>query len=164
MDVALVQWPSDETLRAELAGRGQPRLLLVEPDADPPACHDLLEDWVRLPVPRADRHARVRTLEARFDAAGRSRPTLDHLGTLSFRGGATQLSVTQARLIEPMIDRFGAVVSRETLAFAAWADADAATNNLDVTVGRLRRQLTPVGLKIVTVRSRGYLLDDAGEV
>lgn len=161
MDVALIQWPSDETLRSELAARGHPRLLLVEPDAEPPICHDPLEDWVRLPVARADRDARVRALEARYDNHEDRLPRVDDLGTLEYRGATTQLSATQTRLIQPMIERFGAVVSRETLSAAVWPDTDAAANSLDVTMGRLRRQLAPVGLKIITVRSRGYLLGDA---
>ncbi|MGB8361383.1 MAG: helix-turn-helix domain-containing protein, partial [Acidimicrobiia bacterium] len=85
---------------------------------------------------------------------------LDALGTLSYRGAATQLSPTQARLVQPLIERFGGVVGRDTLAAAAWPGADSAANSLDVTVGRLRRQLVPVGLKIRTVRSRGYLICD----
>ena len=160
MEVALIQWPSDEALRAELAERGQPRLLLVEPDAEPPACLDPLEDWVRLPVSRADRKARVRTLENR-SRTGWGVPSLDELGTLRYRDTVTQLSVTQARLIDPMIRRFGGVVSRETLSSAAWPEAANVANKLDVTIGRLRRELEPMSLRIVTVRSRGYLLDDA---
>jgi DNA-binding response OmpR family regulator len=117
---------------------------------------------VRLPVSRVDRNARLRTLEARYDGGEPVVPHLDVLGTLEYRGAKTQLSAIQARLIEPMIERFGAVVARERLLASAWPDTDAAANSLDVTVGRLRRQLVPVGLKIRTVRSRGYLLcDDA---
>jgi DNA-binding winged helix-turn-helix (wHTH) protein len=61
-----------------------------------------------------------------------------------------------------MIERFGAVVSREALVAAAWPGAEATDNNLDVTIGRLRRQLEPAGLRIRTVRSRGYLLTTSG--
>jgi DNA-binding winged helix-turn-helix (wHTH) protein len=50
------------------------------------------------------------------------------------------------------------VVSRESLADAAWPEADSSNNNLDVAMGRLRRRLDPLGLVIRTVRSRGYLL------
>jgi len=160
MDVALIQWPSDEALRAELARRGQPRLLLVEAESDPPVCDDPLEDWVRLPVSRADRNARLRALEAR-GSGDRVGPVLDPSGTLSYRGAATHLSEVQTRLIAPMVERFGAVVGRDTLTELLWPDAEAAGNNLDVTIGRLRRQLVPVGLKIRTVRSRGYLLGDS---
>jgi DNA-binding winged helix-turn-helix (wHTH) protein len=50
------------------------------------------------------------------------------------------------------------VVGRESLADAAWPEADSSNNNLDVAMGRLRRRLDPLGLVIRTVRSRGYLL------
>lgn len=158
MDVALIQWPSDEELRLELAGQRHPRLLLVEPDADPPECTDPLEDWVRLPVSGADRNARIRTLESRGEGREPHAPKLDLSGTLEYRGETTHLSAIQTDLVRLLIERFGAVVSRDSLLEAAWPDADPSENNLDVTMGRLRRQLAPAGLRIRTVRSRGYLL------
>ncbi|MFZ0013072.1 MAG: helix-turn-helix domain-containing protein [Acidimicrobiia bacterium] len=160
MDVALIQWPSDDSLREELARQGRPRLLLVEPDAEAPVCVDVLEDWVRLPVSRADRNARIRALETRSGQRDRDVPVLSRDGTVEFRGDSTQLSEIQARVVAPMIDRFGGVVSRETLAGQAWPGAPSTGNNLDVTVARLRRQVGPLGLMIKTVRSRGYLLCD----
>lgn len=161
MDVALIQWPSDEDLRLELAELRHPRLLLVDSDVEPPECTDVLEDWVRLPVSRTDRNARIRTLESRIEGRGRSEPVLNGHGTLEYRGESTQLSAIQTDIVRLMIERFGAVISRETLAKVAWPDADPSENNLDVTIGRLRRQLEPVGLRIRTVRSRGYLLSDS---
>lgn len=164
MDVALIQWPSDEDLRQEVAGQRQPRLLLVEPDADPPECSDVLEDWVRLPVSRADRNARVRTLEGRMVGQEQAIPTLNGGGTLEYRGSVVHLSALQTDLARLMIERFGAVVGRGALAAAAWPGADPTDNNLDVSIGRLRRHLEPLGLRIRTVRSRGYLLTHAGDL
>ena len=161
MDVALIQWPSDENLRRELAEAGQPRLLLVAADAPPPDCPDPIEDWVRLPVSRADRNARVKALESSTVGVEPSLPRLNGHGTLEYRDGRTQLSALQVRLIEPLVERFGAVVSRETLVSLVWHGAEATSNNLDVNIGRLRKQLVPLGLRIRTVRSRGYLLCDA---
>lgn len=160
MDVALIQWPSDGSLRARLAEQGHPRLLLVEPDGEPPMCVDVLEDWVRLPVTRADRNARIEVLQERAGHLDEEVPVLIHDGTLEYRGATTQLSELQVRLIHPLIDRFGAVVSRDVLGAHAWPGSDAIANNLDVTVRRLRRQVEHVGLRIRTVRSRGYLLGD----
>jgi two-component system, OmpR family, response regulator len=161
MDVALIKWPSDDALRVELAALRHPRLLLVEADADPPDISDALEDWVRLPVSRQDRSARVRALESRAGGETASVPVLEPDGTLEFRGARAQLSEMQASLVRPMVDRFGAVVSRQALVAFAWPQGDTSANNLDVSIGRLRRQLHPMGLKIRTVRSRGYLLCDA---
>lgn len=161
MDVALIQWPSDEGLRIELAERGHPRLLLVEPDVAAPECTDVLEDWVRLPISRADRHARIRTLEARAGEVSGWRPSIDEQGTLRYRDLSAHLSPIQASLVEPMIERFGAVVSRDMLLEAGWPGFEAPPNTLDVTMGRLRRQLLSVCLEVRTVRSRGYLLADS---
>lgn len=160
MDVALIKWPSDEELRRELAEQGHPRLLLVDPGADPPECTDVLEDWVRLPVSRPDRNARIRTLEKRAGDRPGPVPSLDSDGVLEYRELRTGLSPLQAELVKPMIERFGAVVARETLVSAGWPESEASPNTLDVTMGRLRRQLLIVGLKVRTVRSRGYLLTD----
>lgn len=162
MDVALIQWPSDETLRVELAELRHPRLLLVQADAAPPRCLDALEDWVRLPVSPVDRNARMRTLQLRADARESAAPILSDDGSLEFRGSTTHLSDVQAGMARAMIDRFGAVVSRQDLHAVAWPDRDPIDNNLDVTVGRLRRRVAQIGLQVRTIRSRGYLLT-AGE-
>lgn len=158
MDVALVQWPSDEALRRQLAAQRQPRLLLVEPEAGPPECTDLLEDWVRLPVSRDDRNARIRLLESRARHETGARPALSDEGTLEFGGSAIDLSPLQADLVRPLVDRFGAVVLRDTLVESAWPGPVVRANNLDVTVGRLRRRVGEIGLQVSTVRSRGYVL------
>jgi DNA-binding response OmpR family regulator len=158
MDVALIQWPSDESLRAHLAQEGHPRLLLVDPEADPPVCVDVLEDWVRLPVSRDDRNARVRSLLQRAGRLQGDRPVVSDNGTLEYVGATVELSATHLRLVAPLIERFGAVVSREELAARTWPGVDAGSNNLDVTISRLRGRVDRVGLRVRTVRSRGYLL------
>jgi DNA-binding response OmpR family regulator len=57
-----------------------------------------------------------------------------------------------------MVDRFGAVVTRDVLADRAWPTGVPTRNALDVHVLRLRRRIAPIGLEIRTVRSRGYLM------
>lgn len=158
MDVALIQWPSDESLRVDLAQEGHPRLLLVDPKANPPVCVDMLEDWVRLPVTREDRAARMTSLRRRAGRRHDELPVLRPGGVLEHAGATVELSEIQVRLAAMLIERFGAVVSREELSSRAWPDFEASANNLDVTVGRLRRQVERVGLRMRTVRSRGYLL------
>lgn len=156
----MIQWPSDEGLRQELAEQRHPRLLLVDSEADPPVCTDVLEDWVRLPVSRVDRNARIRALESTAEGQGPATPVLNGNGTLEYRGSRVNLSAIQTDLMRLLMDRFGAVVSRSELSAIAWPRSDSTENNLDVTIGRLRRQLEPVRLHIRTVRSRGYLLID----
>jgi DNA-binding response OmpR family regulator len=71
----------------------------------------------------------------------------------------------EARLMTALLDRFGAVVSREQLARAGWPKGAPGRNALDVHMLRLRRRIDPVGLVIRTVRSRGYLLEaDQGQI
>jgi DNA-binding winged helix-turn-helix (wHTH) protein len=65
----------------------------------------------------------------------------------------------EARLTAALIERFGAVVSREQLARSGWPKGAPGRNALDVHVLRLRRRIGPLGLAIKTVRSRGYLLE-----
>ncbi len=75
-------------------------------------------------------------------------------------GGAwVSLPPVEARLMAALLDRYGAVVSREALARAGWPAGAPGRNALDVHMLRLRRRLGPLALAIRTVRSRGYLLE-----
>jgi hypothetical protein len=130
VDVVLVRWPTEALRRDHLAGEGAPRLLLVEVDVVPPDPRDCLEDWIRVPA-----------------------------SELRFSGAWVPLPPVEARLMRAMLDRFGAVVSRDALARAGWPDGAPGRNALDVHVLRLRRRLTPLTLAIRTVRSRGYLVE-----
>lgn len=158
LDVALVRWPEEETIRQRLASSGRPRLLLVDRTAEPPVCVDHLEDWVRLPASPADTRARVTALTARIQRLTPLTPRLDDEGTVRYRTGRVELPPLQSRLVAPLIDRFGAVVSRQDLSKSAWPADEPTSNTLDVHIVRLRRRLAPLGLEIRTVRSRGYLL------
>ncbi len=140
-----------------MADEGQPRLLLVGDGAEPPVGEDPLEDWVRVPASDIDVQARMATLVARARAA--AAPRLDGDGVLRFGGLWVSLPPVEARLTRAMLDRFGAVVTRESLSRAGWPDGAPGRNALDVHVLRLRRRLAPVRLVIRTVRSRGYLLE-----
>ena len=64
-------------------------------------------------------------------------------------------------LAAALLDRFGAVVARDTLAVRAWPEGLPTRNALDVHVLRLRRRIAPLELEIRTVRARGYLLQAA---
>ena len=74
-------------------------------------------------------------------------------------GRWVSLPPVEARLMGALLDRFGAVVSREQLAKAGWPRGAPGRNALDVHMLRLRRRISPIGLAIKTVRSRGYLLE-----
>lgn len=153
--VALIRWPDDEARLAEARGHGSPRLILVAPDAEPPAVADPLEDWVRLPAPDTDVRARVRTLAER--AAETQLPHVAE-GVLTYGESWVPVSPVEERLAAELCERFGVVVSRPSLVRAAWPHDPPSRNALDVHVLRLRRRIEPLGLEIKTVRSRGYLL------
>jgi len=159
MDVVLVRWPTEELTRARLREEGVPRVLLVEGSAPPPAIADELEDWIRVPADEVDLHARVDALDRRAKARWAAAPTLDDDGVLRFAGAWVPLPPVEARLTGALIERAGAVVSRDALGRAGWPEGAPGRNALDVHVLRLRRRLAPLGLAIRTVRSRGYLLE-----
>jgi len=88
-------------------------------------------------------------------------PSLDDDGVLRHNGTWASLPPVEARITRLLLDRIGAVVSRDSLSRAGWPDGAPGRNALDVHVLRLRRRLTQVDLAIRTVRSRGYLLEVA---
>lgn len=162
MDVVLLRWPAEADRRDDLIELGTARLLLLEDGAPPPHPPDCLEDWIRVPAPELDLRARLAALEGRATRHSPSVPSLDADGVLRFDAAWVSLPPVEARLTRAMVERFGAVVGRETLARAGWPEGTAGRNALDVHVLRLRRRLASVGLVIRTVRSRGYLLEAAG--
>ena len=131
---------------------------------------DCLEDWIRVPAPEQEVRARVDALAVRSQAHlanGKSEPdtlpgpVLDDFGVLRLNGAWVALPPLEARLAEALLERMGAVTSRELLIRAGWPSGTPGRNALDVHVLRLRRRLQPVGLAIRTVRSRGYLMEPA---
>jgi DNA-binding winged helix-turn-helix (wHTH) protein len=162
MDVEVLHWPTEAARRATLSAAGRPRLLLVPDGEAPPMPDDPLEDWARLSHAEEDVRARVATLAARAQA-GRTTapPELDDDGVLRVGERWVPLPPVELRLTRALLERLGAVVSRDALARAGWPDGAPGRNALDVHVLRLRRRLGPVGLAIRTVRSRGYLLESA---
>ena len=159
MDVVLLRWPAEQARRTELQEAGHPRLLLVEDDAAPPLPADELEDWIRVPAGDEDLKARVEGLRRRAESRVSPSPELDDDGVLRLDGHWVSLPPVEARLMAALLDRYGAVVSRDALAKAGWPTGSPGRNALDVHMLRLRRRLGPLELAIRTVRSRGYLLE-----
>ena len=157
-DVAVVRLPGESRQLEELRRRGIPRLALVAPHAPPFTPVDLLEDWVRLPAAPADVRARVLTLAGRADESLERRPELTDDRLLRYGRWWVALAPADARLMSPLVDRFGSVVGRGELAKAGWPDGLPSRNSLDVQLGRLRRRLKGSGLTLRTVRSRGCVL------
>lgn len=163
MDVVLVRWPMEAERRTLLEATETPRLLLLE-GGEAPHPRDCLEDWVRVPASEEDVRARVAALALRAQAHTTTLPMLDRDGVLRFADQWVSLPPVETRLTSALLERFGAVVSREALSRAGWPDGAPGRNALDVHVLRLRRRLAPVRLAIRTVRSRGYLLEPSESV
>src|SRR5712691_1018188 len=161
-DVALVRWPQENDRLVRLRADRAPRLLLVDPHVAPPQASDCLEDWVRLPVDDRDVRARVATLVERVDG-GDATPEVDDDGLPRWRDRWVALSPVEAALARALVERFGAVVGRDTLARRAWPHGAPTRNALDVHVLRLRRRIAPLRLEVRTVRSRGYLLQTVAD-
>jgi len=159
VDVVLLRWPAEAPRRTELARQERPRLLLLEGDDRPPDPGGCLEDWIRLPASDADLKTRMAGLKERADRHGSRIPYLDDDGVLRHGSCWVPLPPVECRLTLALLERYGAVVSREHLAYVGWPEGAPGRNALDVHVLRLRRRINPLGLVIRTVRSRGYLLE-----
>ena len=172
----MLRWPDERARRSRISEAGEPRLLLVPDGEEPPTVVDCLEDWIRVPASENEVRARVDALAVRSQVhpptgngnghAGAATvdpptPVLDDFGVLRLNGSWVALPPLEARLTEALLERLGAVTSRELLIRAGWPTGAPGRNALDVHVLRLRRRLQPVGLAIRTVRSRGYLLEPA---
>jgi DNA-binding winged helix-turn-helix (wHTH) protein len=159
MDVTLLRWPAEAPTRDRMAVAGEARLLLVEQDDDPPKVIDCLEDWIRVPAPEEDVRARVDAIAVRSQAHDPAPPGIDEDGVLRYEGAWVALPPLEARLTDTLLQRFGAVVGRDTLIRAVWPNGSPGRNALDVHVLRLRRRIAPLHLAVRTVRSRGYLIE-----
>jgi len=165
----MLRWPEEEGRRSRISEAGEPRLLLVPDGQEPPPVSDCLEDWIRVPAAENEVKARVDALAVRSQAHttnghngdAAAGPVLDDFGVLRVNGSWVALPPLEARLAQALLERLGAVTSRELLVRAGWPAGAPGRNALDVHVLRLRRRLTGVGLVIRTVRSRGYLLESA---
>jgi DNA-binding response OmpR family regulator len=159
-EVVLLHWPEEEARLARLRADGVPRLLLVAEHVSAPTSVDTLEDWIRLPAAEDDIRARVTALAARANQAVAA-PNVDGDGLLRYRGRWVTLSPVERLLAAALVDRFGAVVGRDTLLRRAWPGGSPTRNALDVHMLRLRRRISSLGLEVRTVRARGYLLQAA---
>jgi DNA-binding response OmpR family regulator len=112
-----------------------------------------------VPATEDDVRTRTEALAVRAGVHDEVVPELDNHGVLRFGAEWVGLPPVEARLVGALLDRFGAVVSRESLSRAGWPGGAPGRNALDVHVLRLRRRLGPLDLAIRTIRSRGYLLE-----
>jgi DNA-binding response OmpR family regulator len=84
--------------------------------------------------------------------------------TASVNGAAVALTPTEYRIVELLVRRSPAVVSRDSIANHAWTDAldPIASNSIDVHVTRLRAKIVGAGIRLEAVRRVGYRLVEYG--
>ena len=122
------------------------------------------DDYLIKPFDFAELLARLRALQRRGEAV---QSLLIRIGDLTLdtvtrevRVGTTQprLTATELSILEVLMQRSPATVSRRSIALAVWNDeADAVgSNTLDVHLARLRAKIANSGAKIESVRSLGY--------
>ena len=126
------------------------------------------DDYLVKPYEFNELLARIRAL-ARRGHAGQPGATFTH-GPIELdlrdrvvrlRGQVVELTATEFRLLECLMRRPHAVISREDLAHLVWAGSiDPASNVIDVYVGYLRKKLGGPDFQVVrAVRGAGYTLE-----
>lgn len=154
--VAMVEWPERQADVADLARRGIPRLLMVAPTITPPLCTDSLEDWVRLPVDDTELRARLLALAERQRL--RLALTIDEHGVLRQDNTLILLSPYEQRIAEVLIENFGTIVPKEVIEHRLWSELDPSSIAMRVHISRLRKRISPLGLKISCVVTVGYVM------
>ena len=156
VNIVALRWPAEAVEARRLAALGVPRLLLVQPGAEPPAGADGLEVWLRLPPDGAleEQLCRLAERAVSIDRAVR----VDESGRLFVGRRWIALSETQVRLARVMVGAFGEVVSERRLLDAGWPEQSRTAGNLRVQIYRLRARLPEVGLELQTIRGRGVVL------
>lgn len=155
--ISFVRWPADDAQLGLLRAAGAPRLVLLDSAEQPPPMTDCLEDWIWLPSAVGEVEARLAALQVRL-ADHRRGPVLDERGRFSHRGHQVQLSAQEASLCRALLDRFGQVVTDRELTDRGWPDEEPSPRLLAFALGPIRRASWELGLELVRVPRRGYLL------
>jgi DNA-binding response OmpR family regulator len=172
-EVAIVDWRMPKVSGLEVIqrlrrrGSALPILMLTARDTARDRVTGLDEgadDYLVKPFHFAELLARVRALQRRGEAV-QSRVikvanlALDSVSReVSIGSAQPRLTATELALLEILLQRSPAIVSRRSIALAVWnEEADAlGSNTLDVHLARLRAKIASSGAKIEAVRAIGY--------
>jgi DNA-binding winged helix-turn-helix (wHTH) protein len=157
LSVTVLDWPEQAGEAEALACAGHLRLLLVAPGVAPPVDWDLTSDWLRRPSEPQDIYARIETIQRR------ARPEriirVDEDGLLWRGFDWVPLAPAEIPLLHCLLQNMHRLVSHDELYAAAWADGGSTNHRgLDTRVQRLRNRVGNLGLDIVNVRGRGFVL------
>jgi DNA-binding response OmpR family regulator len=172
---AILDWrmpglAGDEVVRqGRRHGIATPILMLTARDAlsDKVAGLDSgADDYLVKPVSFDELLARLRALLRRPPAVGAAVLRMGNLSldpasrTVTVDGQPVDLRARELAMLELLLRRAPAVVSREAIALHAWPDeAEAAgSNTIDVHAARLRRKLGGATVELAAVRGAGYRL------
>ena len=176
-DVAVVDWrmPGGSGIDVVRWARRNERptaiLMLTARDTPPDRVEGLdagADDYLVKPFDFGELLARVRALQRRprgVDAPvlTRGRLSLDPMRReVQADSRPVALTTTEYNILEILMRRSPAVVSRRTIAEHGWRDETDAlgSNAIDVQLSRLRAKLPSAGIRIVTVRGAGYRLEE----
>jgi DNA-binding response OmpR family regulator len=172
-EVAILDWRMPKVTGLEVIerlrrrGSSLPVLMLTARDTSTDRVTGLdqgADDYLVKPFDFAEFLARVRALQRRGEAVQSLTITVATL-TLDTVTRAVSVGTEQPRLtaielglLEILVRRSPAVVSRRAIALAVWnEEADAlGSNTLDVHLARLRAKIATSGAKIEAVRALGY--------
>ena len=174
-EVAILDWRMPklsgiEVLqRARQRGDRTPILMLTARDATEDRVIGLntgADDYLVKPFAFAELLARLQALQRRPAFTLAPKLACGHLSmdtatrAVTSAGETLLLTATELGVLEVLLRRSPAVVTRSTIAVQVWDDeADAVgSNTIDVHVGRLRAKLSGSGARIETVRGMGYRL------
>ncbi len=127
------------------------------------------DDYLVKPFDFGELLARIRALQRRprgidGELVVRGRLWLDPARReVVLEGRSVNLTVTEYNILELLMRRSPAVVTRKLIAEHAWQDETEplGSNAIDVQLSRMRGKLSGSDVRIVTVRGAGYRLEEA---
>jgi DNA-binding response OmpR family regulator len=172
-EVAIIDWRMPKVTGLEVIqqlrrrGSSLPVLMLTARDTAGDRVAGLDEgadDYLIKPFDFAELLARVRALQRRGEAMQSllikvADVTLDTVTReVSIGTAHPRLTAIELGILEFLLQRSPAIVSRRSISLAVWDDeADAlGSNTLDVHMARLRAKISHGRVKIESVRARGY--------
>jgi two-component system copper resistance phosphate regulon response regulator CusR len=176
-DVAVLDWRMPGRTGLEVVewvrGRGRPTAVLMLTAMDTPrdriaGLDGGADDYLTKPFDFGELLARIRALQRRprgVDAPliARGNLALDPVRREVRVGGrALAFTATEYNIVELLMRRFPAVVTRRAIAEHGWRDETdpLGSNTIDVQVSRIRAKMIGGGVRIVTVRGAGYRLEE----
>jgi len=124
------------------------------------------DDYLAKPFSVNEFQARVRALLRRGQGAAKpvvsyGELSFDTVGrTASLNGRTLPLSLHETGVLEVLLQRFGRVVSKESLLEQLYSyDKDVSHNTIEVYVHRLRKKIMGTGVTVRTLYGRGYMID-----